>query len=300
MPRTRDDSWDLKTGVGATATLVAAARAVASRQTDPLICDPFAGVLVQAVGLKLFAQLADGAIEFADLGVDWMPAYFGMRSSSLDDFVGDACRSGIRQAVLLASGLDCRAYRLGWPPAMSIYEVDQPQVLEWKRSVLTGLGWPPEEGHHFVGVDLRQDWPTALRQAGFDDTAPTVWIVEGLLIGYLPPEAHDGILDAITALSASGSQLGADYVDSHRVDEFAEILSKIHARCNQLDPELDLRGPTFAGQHADPAAYLAERGWTTRSTNVASVFHAAGRRTPTADGFVELARLTRILSGLRT
>jgi methyltransferase (TIGR00027 family) len=299
MPRTRDDSWDLKTGVGTTATLVAAARAVASRQTDPVICDPFAEVLVRAVGLRLFTQLVDGTIKFADLDVEWMPAYFGMRSRSFDDFVLDACRSGIRQAVILASGLDCRAYRLGWPPAMSIYEVDQPQVIDWKRSVLTGLGWAPAEGHHCVGIDLRHDWPTALRRAGFDDAQSTVWIVEGLLIGYLPPETHDEILDAITTLSASGSQLGADYVDSHRADALGENFRKYHALWNKRDPDIDLRSLTFAGQHADPAAYLAQRGWTTRSADVADIFCSAGRTPPTADGFVEMASFTRVLRGLR-
>jgi methyltransferase (TIGR00027 family) len=300
MPRTCDDSWDLKTGVGATATMVAAARAVASRQTDPVIRDPFAEVLVRAVGLKLFTQLVDGTIEFSDLEVDWMPSYFGMRSSSLDDFALDACRSGIRQSVILASGLDCRAYRLGWPPAMSIYEIDQPRVIEWKQRVLTSLGWAPAEGHHCVGIDLRKDWPTALRQAGFDDAQPTVWIVEGLLIGYLPPEAHDEMLDAITTLSASGSQLGGDYVDSPRADALGENLRKFHAMWNERDPEIDLRSLTFAGQHADPVAYLAERGWTTRSADLAGMFRSAGRTPPTSDGFVELASFTRMLSGLRT
>jgi methyltransferase (TIGR00027 family) len=300
MPRTRDDSWDLKTSVGATATLVAAARAVARRQTDPVIRDPFAEVLVRAVGLKLFTQLVDGTIEFSDLGVDWMPAYFGMRSRSLDDFVLDACRSGIRQAVILASGLDFRAYRLSWPPAMSIYEIDQPRVVEWKQGALTRLGWAPAEGHHCVGIDLRHDWPTALRQAGFDDAQPTVWIIEGLLIGYWPPEAHDELLDAITTLSAAGSRLGADYVDSPRTDSLGENLRKHHAMWNERDPGIGLRSVTFAGQHTDPAAYLAERGWTTRSADLASVFHAAGRTAPTSDGFVELASFTRMLSGLRT
>ena len=300
MTRTDDDSWDLKTGVGATATMVAAARAVASRQPDPVISDHFAEVLVRAVGLKLFTQLVDGTIEFSDLEVGWMPAYFGMRSRSLDDFALDACQSGIRQVVILAAGLDCRAYRLGWPPAMSIYEVDQPQVIEWKQRVLTGLGWAPAEGHHCVGIDLRQDWPTALQQAGFDDAAPTVWIVEGLLIGYLPPEAHDGILDAITTLSAPGSQLGADYVDSPRADALGDNLRRHHAKWNERDPEIDLRGLTFAGQHADSAVHLAERGWTTRGADLADVFRAAGRTAPTGDGFVELASFTRMLSGLRT
>ncbi len=264
-----------------------------------MIRDPFAEVLVRAVGLKLFTRIVDGAIDFSDLEVNWMPDYFGVRTRTLDDLARDACRAGIRQAVILASGLDCRAYRLDWPPETAIYEMDQPQVIEWKRRVLTGLGWAPAEGHHCLGIDLRQDWSTALRQNGFDDTQPTVWIVEGLLIGYLPPEAHDQILDTITNLSAPGSQLGADYVDTPRTDALGENLRKRHAVWNQLDPEIDLRSVTFAGQHTDAAQYLAERGWTTRSAEIADVFNAAGRPVPTADGLVELASFTRMLSAVR-
>lgn len=286
--------------MGTTATLVAAARAVAGNQADPVISDQFAGVLVRAVGLKLFTQLVDGAIDFSDIGADWMPAYFGMRGRSLDDFAVAACRAGIRQAVILASGLDCRAYRLEWPSDMSIYEADQPRVIEWKRRVLTGLGWPPLPGHHCVGIDLRQDWPTALRQEGFDDNQPTVWIVEGLLIGYLPPEGHDKILDAITTLSAPGSRLAADYVDSTRSDALGAKLRRLHPIWSERDPEIDLSNLTFAGRHTDSAAYLAERGWTTSSADLADVFGAAGRTAPTADGFVDLASFTRMLSGLRT
>lgn len=299
MPRSHNDSWDLKTSVGATATLVAAARAVAGRQPDPVIRDPFAEVLVRAVGLKLFTRIVDGEIDFSDLEVEWMPDYFGVRTRTLDDFARDACRAGIRQVVILASGLDCRAYRLDWPPAATCYEIDQPQVIDWKRRVLTGLGWAPAEGHHCVGIDLRQDWPTALRQSGFDDTQPTVWIVEGLLIGYLPPEAHDRILDAITDLSAPGSRLGADYIDTPKTDALGENLRRRHAVWNQLDPEIDLRSVTFAGQHTDAAKYLAERGWTTRSAEIADVFAAIGRPVPIADGLVEVASFTRMLSGVR-
>jgi methyltransferase (TIGR00027 family) len=280
--------------------MVAAARAVASGQTDPVISDQFAAILVRAVGLKLFAQLVDGAIDFSDIEADWMPAYFGMRGRSLDDFALAACRAGVRQAVILASGLDCRAYRLDWPSDMAIYEADQPRVIEWKQSVLTGLGWPPLPGHHGVGVDLRQDWPTALRQAGFDDTQPTVWIIEGLLIGYLPPEAHDKILDAITALSAPGSRIAADYVETTRSDALGEGFRKLHPIWFAWDPEIDLSNLTFSGQHADPAAYLAERGWKTSSTDLAALFGGSGRRPPTADDFVELASYSRMLSGLRT
>jgi methyltransferase (TIGR00027 family) len=300
LPRTDDDNWDLKTGVGVTATMVAAARAVASSQTEPVISDPFAEMLVRAVGLKLFTQLVGGTVEFSDIDGDWMPAYFGMRGRSFDDFVINACVAGVRQAVILASGLDCRAYRLDWPPAMSIYEVDQPQVLEWKQSVLSGLGWTVAAGHHYVGIDLRHDWPTALRQAGFDDAQPTAWIVEGLLVGYLPREAQHQILDAITNLSAPGSQLAADYVDNTRPDALGAILTRLHSIWHELDPEIDLRNLTFSERQADPVGYLAERGWTTQSVDLGGLFEAVGRTAPTTDGFVEVATSMRMLSGWRT
>jgi methyltransferase (TIGR00027 family) len=299
LPRTDDDSWDLKTGVGVTATLVAAARAVAGSQTNPVISDPFAETLVRAVGLKLFTQLVGRTVKFSDIDCDWMPAFFGMRGKSFDDFVVKAYMAGVRQAVILASGLDCRAHRLEWPPTMSIYEVDQPQVLEWKQSVLSGLGWAGAAGHHYVGIDLRHDWPTALRQAGFDDGQPTAWIVEGLLVGYLPPEAHDKILDAITNLSAPGSQLAADYVDSKRPDALGAILTRLHSIWHDLDPEIDLRNLTFSGRQADPVGYLVERGWMTQSVGFGGLFDAAGRTAPTADGFVEVASFMRMLSGSR-
>ena len=51
MMRAEDDTWDLASSVGATATMVAAARAVATRTADPLITDPFAEPLVRAVGV---------------------------------------------------------------------------------------------------------------------------------------------------------------------------------------------------------------------------------------------------------
>src|ERR1700743_2966752 len=159
-----------------------------------------------------------------------------------------------------ASGLDVRAYRLNWPAAMSIYEVDQPQVIEWKQSVLSGLGWTAEPHHHCVGFDWPHDGPTAMRQEGFDDAQPTVWIIEVLLIGYLPDQAHDEILDAITALSAPGSRIVADYVHSARADALGEKLRELHPIWNERDPEVDLSSLTFSGQHADPAAYLADGG----------------------------------------
>ncbi len=56
MARTEGDTWDLANSVGATATMVAAARAAAARRPQPVIMDEFAEPLVRAVGLDVFTR----------------------------------------------------------------------------------------------------------------------------------------------------------------------------------------------------------------------------------------------------
>ena len=232
MPRTADDTWNLASSVGATATLVAAARAVASRAQNPVIDDPYAAPLVQAVGVDFFTRLATGELSPEDLDSNDSPVGIrrfadGMaaRTRFFDDFFADATAAGIRQAVILASGLDARGYRLSWPQDMVVFEIDQAEVIEFKTTTLAGLGATPSAELRTVGVDLRQDWPAALAEAGFDAAKPTAWIAEGLF-GYLPPEAQDRLLDQITELSAEGSRLAAEGVPPHRAEDdegFAEI-----------------------------------------------------------------------------
>jgi len=199
MARTDDDTWDLASSVGATATMVASARAMASKVDSPLIDDPYAEPLVRAVGLELFTKLATGELSPADLeddsdgapaGVQRMTDNMAVRTKFFDEFFIEATRSGIRQAVILASGLDARAYRLPWPDGTTVYEIDQPQVIEFKSRTLAQLGAKPTAHRRAVAVDLRDDWPTALQAAGFDPGQPSAWSAEGLL-GYLPPDAQD-------------------------------------------------------------------------------------------------------------
>ncbi|BBX95239.1 hypothetical protein MLAC_05330 [Mycobacterium lacus] len=192
MERSDNDTWDLATSVGATATMVACARAVAGRQTNPIVNDPFAEPLVRAVGVELFARLASGELEFSDIGSGWMPDFFGVRTRFFDGFLGSAMSAGLRQTVIVGSGLDSRAYRLAWPTGTVIYEIDQPEVIEFKDTMLAGVGATPAARLRSVGVDLRQEWPTALRQEGFDPRQPTAWLAEGLMIGYLPGDALSG------------------------------------------------------------------------------------------------------------
>src|ERR1700760_664525 len=214
MARTDNDTWDLASSVGATATAVAASRAMASQNPDALLNDPWADPLVRAVGIDTFVKLIDGEIGHADdplLNRRAMSEQIAVRTRFFDDFFVQAGEAGIRQAVILASGLDARAYRLPWPAGTPFYEIDQPAVIEFKTTTLTDLGAAPKADRRSVAVDLRHDWPAALRGAGLDPTQPTAWSAEGLM-PFLPPEAQDALLDNITMLSAAGSQLATESV----------------------------------------------------------------------------------------
>ncbi len=175
MSRTDSDSWDLASSVGATATMVAAARALASREPDPFINDPFAAPLVRAVGMDFFTRLVDGEIAVVDHRRRRPPALMtdvmAVRTRFFDDFFIDATAAGIRQAVILASGLDSRPYRLPWPQGTVVYEIDQPKVIEFKTTTMAAIGATPTAERRAVSIDLREDWPAALRRSGFDDTA---------------------------------------------------------------------------------------------------------------------------------
>lgn len=282
MTRTNDDTWDLATSVGATATMVAAARAIAT--TDKMIDDPFAEPLVRAVGVDFLTRLATGELDAADVDADgagWglqqMPAAMAARTKFFDSFFADAAKAGIRQAVILASGLDARAYRLEWPADMTVFEIDQPEVIEFKATTLAGLGATPTTDLRTVAIDLREEWPTALEAAGFDPTKPSAWIAEGLF-GYLPPEAQDRLLDAVTALSAPGSRLGSEGVPNTAglTDEIREKMSASTAKWSDHGFDLDFSALTFEGDRNDVDAYLDTRGWTSVGTPMAELLASHG------------------------
>src|ERR1700742_1466658 len=131
------------------------------------------------------------------------------RTRYIDAFFAEATDAGIRQVVLLASGLDAREYRLPWAPGTTVFEIDQPEVIEFKTATIAKLGAEPTAQVRAVPVDLRHDWPKALQEAGFDTEQPAAGAEEALL-GSLPADAQDRLLDKITALSAGGSRLVAE------------------------------------------------------------------------------------------
>jgi methyltransferase (TIGR00027 family) len=261
MSRTEGDTWDLASSVGATATGVAASRALASKQPNPLINDPYADALVKAVGLEHLNKFADGELDYGDdplFNRQQICEQIAVRTRYFDDFFIGAVSAGIRQAVILASGLDTRAYRLSWPRETVVFEIDQPQVLEFKTRVLDDLGASAAADRRAVPVDLRDDWPEALRDSGFDSGVPTAWIAEGLLI-YLPPDAQDRLFDNITALSAPGSRLATEHMDIQgSPDEWTERLSE---RSRRMGSNLNLAELFYTTERNAADEYLASKGW---------------------------------------
>jgi methyltransferase (TIGR00027 family) len=272
MARTESDSWDLASSVGATATMVAAQRALAAAGPDPLIDDPYAAPLVRAVGIDVFTRMLDGEIPVEEGQED--PAFdpqrmaegMAVRTRFFDQHFADATRSGIDQVVILAAGLDARAYRLQWPAGTVVYEVDMPQVIEFKTATLRDLGAEPTARRRTVPIDLRDDWPAAFADAGFDPQAATAWSAEGLLV-YLPPDAQDALLDNITALSAAGSRLACEFVPDTSV--FAdELWRSRHERLQEIGFDIDLNELVYQGERGHVVDYLSGKGWQVSSRSV--------------------------------
>jgi methyltransferase (TIGR00027 family) len=289
------DTWDLASSVGVTATMVAAARAVATRGPNPLINDQFAEPLVRAVGVDFFTKMAGGELMPDELdddeakGLRRFADAMGIRTEFFDNFFLDATAgsadsaAGIRQAVILASGLDSRAYRLPWPAGTTIFEVDQPQVIEFKTAALAEQGAQPRADRRAVAVDLRDDWPLSLAQAGFDPAQRTAWIAEGLL-GYLPAGAQDRLLDQITDLSAPGSRFATEgLVDINDLNEakLRRRMQRQSDRWREHGFDLDMAALVYFDDRTDVVTYLAGRGWDTVGSRGADLL--AGHGLPPID-----------------
>ncbi|APT13812.1 class I SAM-dependent methyltransferase [Mycobacterium avium] len=284
MTRTHDDEWDLASSVGATATMVAAGRAMATKDPRGLIDDPFAEPLVRAVGVDFFTKMMDGeldldAIENATpVRIQSMVDGMAVRTKYFDDYFVDATDAGVRQVVILASGLDSRAYRLPWPAGTVVYEIDQPRVIEFKSNTLAEVGAEPTATRRTIPIDLRGDWPAALSAAGFDPAAPTAWLAEGLLI-YLPPEAQDRLFDNITALSAPGSTIATEFVPGI-VDFDAERVREMSGSFRQHGVDIDMASLVYAGERNHVIDYLNGLGWRAEGVTRTELFHRHGIEVP--------------------
>jgi methyltransferase (TIGR00027 family) len=302
MPRTDDDNWDLASSVGATATFVASGRAMATKDPRGLINDPFAEPLVRAVGLDFFTKMMDGELDL-DASEDATPERIqamidgmAVRTKYFDDYFINATETGVRQAVILASGLDARAYRLPWPAGTVVYELDQPQVIEFKTTTLAGIGAEPTATRRTVPIDLRQDWPAALQEAGLDIAAPTAWLAEGLLI-YLPPEAQDRLFDNITALSVPGSTIATEFVPGI-IDFDAERVRDMSGVFREHGVDVDMASLVYSGQRNHVVDYLRAKGWDVEGVERTELFRRTGLPVPSPEVDDPLGEIIFISGGL--
>jgi methyltransferase (TIGR00027 family) len=247
-------------GVGRTALMVAAARAIETHRHDALARDVYAEHFVRASPASAGWPVRLQQVPGGDADPLWgrLGRYFGLRTRVLDDFLLRQVRAGTRQVVLLGAGLDTRAYRLDWPHACTVFEVDQQDVLAFKDRVLDGLGAVPTAGRITIGVDLRRAWVGALTGAGFDPAVPTAWLAEGLLL-YLPHAAERALIEAVDGLSAAGSALA--YEVKLGVESAAVRESSIYSAARRTG--IDLLVLFDGDPRPDSAADLAARGWCT-------------------------------------
>lgn len=283
MARTDKDSWDLASSVGATATMVAAQRVLADR--EGLIDDPWAEPLVRAVGLDFFTRALDGEFELEQIDPRFSRRRsaegMAVRTRHFDRLFTDAAAAGVRQAVVLAAGLDSRAYRLPWADGTVVYEVDQPEVIEFKSRTLANLGGRPTAARRPIGIDLRDDWPKALLDNGFDPDQPTAWTAEGLLI-YLPPEAQDLLFDRITRLSTAGSRVATEHIPD--VSMFADERAKeITDRLKMYGHDFEMGDLIYHDKRSDVLEYLSGHGWDVQSQKMQDAYAANGFEFPDDD-----------------
>jgi methyltransferase (TIGR00027 family) len=287
--RTEGDSWDLASSVGTTATIVATGRALASRGPEPLLDDRFAEPLVRAVGHDFFTRLLDGDITLdsqdSRLSLQQRREQSAVRTRFYDHFLLHATAEGAQQVVILASGLDARAYRLAWPARTVLFEIDQPEVIAFKTATLANLGAQPTADRRAIGVDLRDDWAAALRESFFYPAVPTAWIAEGLLM-YLPPDAQDRLLGQVAELSAPGSSIATEQFDNTGIfsDERAKEWRQGWRRAG-LD--LDVGDLVWPGERTSAGDFFASQGWDVTLHESSELYAANGFELPDVNELTE-------------
>ena len=294
MPRTDNDSWDITQSVGATALGVAAARAVETESENPLINDPFARVFLNAAGEGMWSIYADPkllakAIELEPdvrTRIQLMVDFMATRTAFFDEFFVNAADTGVRQVVILASGLDARTWRLPWPDGTVVYELDQPKVLDFKLATLRDHGAHPTAQLVTIPIDLRQDWPKALQEAGFDASRPAAWSAEGL-VRYLPAQAQDLLFTRIHELSAAGSWLasnvpGPGFTDPGLVRRQREDMQRLRAAAAKLvNAEVADEDDLWYPEERTPIdGWLREHGWDVSAANFPELMARYGRSVP--------------------
>ncbi|MBW0014628.1 class I SAM-dependent methyltransferase [Mycobacterium sp.] len=279
--RSEGDTWDITTSVGSTALFVATARALEAQKPEPLAVDPHAELFCRAVGGPpadvLDGKAPDHPLKSADFGEHFVN-FQAARTKYFDDYFRRAAAAGVRQVVVLAAGLDSRAYRLDWPAGTTIFELDRPQVLDFKREVLSGHGAQPRADRREIAVDLREDWAAALRDSGFHADKPSAWIAEGLLI-YLPASAQEQLFTGIDGLAGHGSHVAIEDGAPLDQDEFEAAVAEERAAAAEGDQRLFFQ-LVYNERHAPATEWFGERGWTAVGTPLVDYLREVGRPVP--------------------
>jgi methyltransferase (TIGR00027 family) len=236
------------TPVGSTALWIAAGRALESESASPLFIDPYARELAGPGGdamLSTMRQVPGAAASGPD-------PFVSIRTRFLDDGVLAAARSlDHPQVVLLAAGMDTRAFRLDWPAGTTLFEVDRDDVFDHKEPILTRLGAAARCDRRIVRADLALDWLPRLLGAGFDPARPAAFVIEGLLM-YLEPEAADRLFESLVRIAADGNWMGGDIVNSEMLT--SPFVAPMMQRFEDLGCPWRFGAP-------DPGAFLAAHGW---------------------------------------
>lgn len=226
---------------------MAAARARESERADRLFDDPLAAALAGPEGFAWLDRMKSAA------GSGGPQLYPVIRTRFFDEFLLNACRNlGVRQVVIVAAGLDTRAFRLDWPPQTRLYEMDLPEVLNAKDDIIKDARVEAGCERRTIRADLREDtWPEALLAAGYQPRKSSVWLIEGLLF-YLPRAAVDTLLGKVSAQAVAGSLLGLDVMN--RGLFFSPLA---------WPQQFALARQGAPGQFGtnDPEALLADHGW---------------------------------------
>jgi methyltransferase (TIGR00027 family) len=286
MARTDGDNWDITEGVGATALGVAWSRSEEATSDCPLFTDPYAQLFVDAAvdrGWQLPPQYMIERIR--SIG-----GYAASRTKWFDEYFIAAGANGIDQAVILAAGLDARGWRLPWVEGTVLYEIDQPRVLAFKGQTLAQHDARPSVSRYVaVPIDLRQDWPKALRDAGFDPAVPAAWAAEGLL-PYLPAEGQDLLFERINELSAAGSRVGVEsfgsgFFDREYLASRQEQLRRLREEADEDADEnvFDTQDLWYIEDRTDVAEWLTEHNWEVSAIEARDLMDRYGRWAPGQD-----------------
>ena len=238
--------------VSTTAVGVAAVRAAESAQPTPLFVDPLAPAFVDAARSFWRADREDAPPRRR---VGALIVWIRVRTRFLDDVVNDACARGCRQVVVLGAGLDARAFRLPLPSRVRWFELDLPDVLEFKEEVVRAGRFEPACDRVVVPTDLARDWAGDLDRAGFDPAPPTAWLAEGLLT-YLTETTRETVVDEVSRRSRHGSRFGVTLASADRA---ASRRGNSEAPPSQPDDYVAL---WQSDAPPDAHLWLGGRGWT--------------------------------------